>query len=161
MEEGSTTNPLHALRRAQVAALGGADWLGEAACASKLGSSLQRRVSEEGDGDDEKETSRYSTAGPSEAFAQVALEWVVRHEEGLTSKEQAASILNFFVEMNTMDSTYTPSAERPRQCRKRWRRTPRRPSSLRMMDWTRRSSRTREASRGCLSLARRYLKGQS
>ena len=113
-EEGSTTNPLHALRRAQVAALGGADWLGEAACASKLGSSLQRRVSEEGDGDDEKETSRYSTAGPSEAFAQVALEWVVRHEEGLTSKEQAASILNFFVEMNTLESTYTPVGRTPK-----------------------------------------------
>ena len=39
--EATGGNPLHALRRAQAAALGGKPWVGEAACASLLGSSLR------------------------------------------------------------------------------------------------------------------------
>ena len=52
--------PLFALRRAQVASLGGAAWVGEAACETRLGRSILR------------------SGEPSEEFGSVALDWACR-----------------------------------------------------------------------------------
>jgi hypothetical protein len=70
---GGSGSPLHALRRAQVASLGGADWVADAACESRLGSTLGRADIEE--------------------FALVMLDWTVRHQEALTDPYTVRSYL--------------------------------------------------------------------
>ena len=94
-EEGGSSSPLHALRRAQVAALGGEAWVGDAACASRLGGAIGR-------------------GEPSEDFALVALDWVVRHQEGFAGPEEATGMLDFLLEMRANDPEYTCVGRTPK-----------------------------------------------
>ena len=73
-------DPLHALRRAQVASLGGAEWMAEAACESRLADSIGSAEEEE--------------------FALSALQWAVRHEDALAEPFTARSTIDFFIEMS-------------------------------------------------------------
>ena len=92
-------SPLLALRRAQVASLGGPEWVGDAACASKLGSALQQRGGDE----------------PSEEFAVVALDWACRNEESFgETPAQLTAQLDFFLEMRRIDSNYTCVGRTPK-----------------------------------------------
>ncbi len=90
-------NPLHALRRAQVASVGGASWVADAACESRLGGALGSAASEE--------------------FALVMLEWVVRHQEALADPFTVRSLLDYFGEMRQLDPRYTCVGRTPKTVR--------------------------------------------
>jgi len=91
-------NPLQALRRAQVAGLGGEAWVGEAACESRLGRQILR------------------VGEPSEEFALVALDWVCRHQDQL-AQERIASTLDYLIEMRAIDKEYTCVGRTPKTVR--------------------------------------------
>ena len=106
-------HPLHALRRAQVLSLGGDDWVAEAACASRLGDSLLRKTDEP---NDEAEGNGAATSsGPSEPYALLCLDWLVRHRTDLDAPPAlGTSLVNFFLEMRDIDGGYTPVGRTPK-----------------------------------------------
>ncbi len=152
----TSSEPLHALRRAQVSppltspnllgspaisadlraqvsALGGEAWVGEAAVASRLGGAIRS-------GDE-----------PSEEFAVTAMEWVARHQAELQGREEGApmygsnsqtdriallascsprvappvggdggaatAVLDFFLEQRAIDADYTCVGRTPKTIR--------------------------------------------
>lgn len=104
-------NPLHALRRAQVLSLGGESWVADAACESRLGGAILR--TEGGEGEKEEAAASVGT-GPSEEYALMCLDWIVRHQSQLDSPYVATSLLNFFFEMRSIDPTYTCVGRTPK-----------------------------------------------
>lgn len=98
-EAAQDNSPLLALRRAQVASLGGPEWVGDAACASKLGSAIQQRSGDE----------------PSEEFAVISLDWACRHAESFReTPAQLTAQLDFFLEMRRIDANYTCVGRTPK-----------------------------------------------
>ena len=74
-------NPLHALRRAQVLSLGGESWVADAACEPPGGAILRT----EGEGEKEEAAASVGT-GPSEEYALMCLDWIVRHNRSSTAR---------------------------------------------------------------------------
>jgi len=79
-------SPLHALREAQVLALGGDAWVVRAACAARMGSVLGTAMEEE--------------------FCLTALMWLCTHQEELDEIAQATTILDYFCEMHAADGDF-------------------------------------------------------
>ena len=99
--------------------LGGEDWVGDAACASKLGASIMRGEAEdEEEGGDRTGPKQGSSGdgggGPGEAYALICLDWVVRHQSQLDSPYAATSLLDFFLEMRSIDPSYTCVGRTPK-----------------------------------------------
>lgn len=84
-------HPLHALRRAQVASLGGAPWVRDAACSAKLAEALGT--------DDE------------EAFNQSALQWTCRQQDELAEPRFVTAALDYVTEMHRIDPRFTCSGK--------------------------------------------------
>ena len=129
-------HPLHALRVAQIRSLGGEAWVGEAACKSRLGAALLLSTTK----DDKASADTTSNEGPSETYALTCLDWVVRHQGQLESpcalrfiahlgscvcaldttsrvhvhRYVASSLVDFFLEMRTIDPSYTCVGRTPK-----------------------------------------------
>ena len=102
-------HPLQALRRAQILSLGGEPWVADAACESRIGAAI---LPNENDADADADAG--TTDGPTEAFALTCLDWIVRHQTELESPYTVTSIIDFFLEMRTIDPTYSCVGRTPK-----------------------------------------------
>lgn len=86
----AVNNPVHALRRAQVSALGGAAWVGDAAVTSRLGRGLCQNAD-------------------AEAFAQSVLLWASDQAElgALKEPTEVKLALDWACEMHSIDAAFT------------------------------------------------------
>ena len=94
----SDSNPLHALRRAQVASRGAEDWVGGGVCASSLGVALQ--------GSEEQ--------GASEAFAMELISWICTHADALGEPAELATAIDYCLEMRRQDGRYSLAGRTPK-----------------------------------------------
>lgn len=101
--ENVTSNPLHALRRAEVSSLKGGPIIADAVCDSELGRTLLKPAGE----------------GKTEEFALSIISWLCTHEEEFESQFQASSLLDYFLEMVSIESNYTVAGRSPKKLRKR------------------------------------------
>ena len=88
-------SPLEALRRAQAAALGAPDWVGDAAFASTVG----RRV---------------NAAAVEEFLDQDALRWCATHSDALKEPSTVSLALDYLCEMRRADAAYTAAGRTPK-----------------------------------------------
>lgn len=102
-------DPLHALRRAQVRAQKGDDWVGDGVCRSQLGKALLGAGTPlAGDSNGESES-----GGVSEAFGASLVAWVCAHAEELKEPSEVASVIDFALEMRREDSAYSLAGRTP------------------------------------------------
>ena len=113
-------SPLHTFRRAQVTALGGEPWVGDAACGSALGRAIQRggvRGGKENGGGSESDGEGGDEGGApddGEAFGLIALEWVCRHQHELCEPFVVTATLNYLLEMRSLVPKYTCVGRTPK-----------------------------------------------
>tara|TARA_B110001452_G_scaffold2199_1_gene1893 strand:- start:1024 stop:2727 length:1704 start_codon:yes stop_codon:yes gene_type:complete len=105
----STIDPLHALRRAQVRAQKGEEWVGDGVCRSRLGRALL------GAGDAARDGSDDDGGGISEAFGASLVGWVCTHAEELQEPSEVAAAIDFALEMRREDpkGTYSLAGRTP------------------------------------------------
>ena len=100
----SKANPLHALRRAQVAAQGGATWVGDGVCRSAMGA----RLLGAGKGGSPRQ-------GVSELFGASLISWVCTHAEVLSEPSAVATAIDYALELRTaQDPTYDLAGRTPK-----------------------------------------------
>ena len=109
-DDSDSTDPLHALRRAQVAAQGAAAWVGDGVCRSKLGRRLL------GSGDQTKPlASDGLPPGLSEPFGAAIIGWVCTHAEALAEPSEVAIAIDYALEVRgSQDSTYSLVGRTPK-----------------------------------------------
>lgn len=93
--DGLLESPLHALREAQVRALGAEAWVAKAVCAARIGAELAD------DG--------------FEAFVLTALQWVCNHADELAEPATVTSTLDFFCDMRRIDGTFEVAGRTPKR----------------------------------------------
>ena len=89
-------NPVHLLRRAQVAAQGGEAWVGEGVCRSKMGGRLLGAGS-----DDASMAADGLREGVSEAYGAALISWVCTHAESLGEVSDVATAIDYAIEMRS------------------------------------------------------------
>lgn len=78
-----SNNPLHTLRRSQVAAQGGEEWVGDGVCASRMGASLLS-----------------ASAGVDEAYGASVIEWICKHASELGEPAELATAIDFCLQVH-------------------------------------------------------------
>lgn len=78
-----SNNPLHTLRRSQVAAQGGEGWVGDGVCASRMGASLLS-----------------ASAGVDEAYGASVIEWICKHASELGEPAELATAIDFCLQVH-------------------------------------------------------------
>ena len=104
-------NPIHLLRRAQVAAQGGEPWVGDGVCRSKMGS----RLLGAGMADASPIASDGLRAGVSEAYGATLVSWVVTHAEALSEPSEVATAIDYALEQRgSQDQSYSLAGRTPK-----------------------------------------------
>lgn len=106
-EPEAATRPqdsLGALRRAQVAAQGGAAWVGDGVCSSVLGGTLL------GDADGE-------AGGVCEAYGASLISWCVTHAAALSEPSEVSVAIDYALEMRRAEPRYSLAGRTPKSVR--------------------------------------------
>ena len=104
-------DPLHLLRRAQVAAQGGESWVGDGVCKSSLGA----RLLGGGKADAPIASTDGLPEGLSEAYGASLISWVCTHAEALSEPSEVATAIDYAIEMRkNQDPSYTLAGRTPK-----------------------------------------------
>ena len=105
-------SPLHALRRAQVAAQGGEAWVGDGVCLSSMGSRLLGAGGRSGGAPRAADS---LPEGVSEPFGTTLIAWVCTHADTLSEPSAVATAVDYALEVRTaQDPAYSLAGRTPK-----------------------------------------------
>jgi len=106
----AAANPLHALRRAQVAAQGGDVWVADGVCRSEMGQRLLGAGSAGA-----RNAADGARKGVTEVFGDTLISWVCLHAEALEEPSEVCTAINFALEMRrSTDPGYLLAGKTPK-----------------------------------------------